>query len=450
MTRRLQSGFAFRRLPALVLGLAVSLALVAPAPAFTELKPAITENQAKILSPKVSSVLRSGGDLKQIDEYFLKYYFRAMTGASPEALGQLGEMRTKLFRQYLDTAQSKEARDHLNGLTIKAMGAIAKGDYHPAVRYNAALILGQLTTEAPKAGGSAPAPLAEGTETLLSLLESDEFKGVPVTSSLRLAALVSLERHAQRGVDPKFAPRILKAALAVAATSKPTDDVSQEVHDWIRGQAVRVLAAQESKGATQPTFDAIAALLADDKINIDQRCRIAKSLRPSMFSGAKDVDADPLAKAVGAFAKTALGKEAKEAKDYEDKLVSDPSAMAMNSPGGYGRGGGYGGGFDPTMEELGPRYENRRALDRIMAVASVSQAVAGAGKISAPLKEGLEALHKAVIEVADLAVSDKVVEGDVAQAVIDLSKQVATLVDGWSGGAAAPAADKKEGDAFGG
>ena len=62
----------------------------------------------------------------------------------PEALGKLAALRDQLFTRYINTAKSQGARDHLNSKTLLAMGAIAKGAYHPAVRYNAALIVGQL------------------------------------------------------------------------------------------------------------------------------------------------------------------------------------------------------------------------------------------------------------------------------------------------------------------
>jgi hypothetical protein len=79
------------------------------------------------------------------------------------------------------------------------MNAIAKGNYHPAVRYNAALILGQLDAQ------PGAKPLPAGTEAILAFLENDQFNNVPVPTAVQIAALVSLHRHARLGVDPPVA-----------------------------------------------------------------------------------------------------------------------------------------------------------------------------------------------------------------------------------------------------
>ena len=109
-------------------------------------------------------------------------------------------------------------RDKMIELTMKAMGPISAGSYHPAVRYNAALVLGRLdqTPGTTGAGATPPKPLATGTNALTALVERDDINGVPVPSSVKMAALVGLERHTRFGVDPQYVDRITAAALAIA------------------------------------------------------------------------------------------------------------------------------------------------------------------------------------------------------------------------------------------
>lgn len=429
----------------------------ASAQQWREIQPQINANQARALRPKVSSILNSGGDLsdadmKTLDQYFKQYEFPAMTLTDDASLGALSEARTRLFRQYLGLPRlSQSARDYLNGLTLAAMGSVAVGNYHPAVRYNAALVIGQLEQQPAKSAGAAPVPLVKSTDALLKLLEVDEFKGVKVPSSVRVAALVGLERQTQFGVDPQYADRIAKAALAVTTRKDLPEDASADVYDWMRSIAVRVLANQFAKGLTPPVYDALVAVVADEKINLDDRCRIAQSLSPAMFAGAKGIDAAKMTLALGMLAKNVLSTEAKKADKYQEALLADPNAIAAagagggfgGGRGGYGRGGfggGFGGEEDPSLD-TGPHYEKRQMLARILAVASAANALKNTADASDEVKKRLDDLRAPIMAVANEASSKDATEVNVARAVSSLSADVATLVDGWNGVKPKPAND---------
>jgi hypothetical protein len=437
---------------------------------YKHIPPSLNNAEQRALAPKVGTALNAASlgaeQTKIVDDYFKKYYFPMMTSTSPAALGQLAEMRKNLFVRYLDRAGSAATFDYLNSLTFNAMVAVAIGDFHPAVRYNAALVLGQLGDKSLKlSGGAAPKPLAKGTDALLKLLESEEFKGVAVPSSVRVAALVGLERHTRLGLDPQLADRVRKATLTIALRPDAPADVNDNVYGWMRAQAVQALANLEAKGLTKPTADALAKLLVDEKIDLDRRCDMARAVTAPMLAGAQGVDAAALVTALGQLADQSLADEVEPAEKYQEEIVSDPSAMAMPGRGGgefgggrgYGGGrggefgGGFGGGFGGMMGsgvEEGPRYEKRRMLQRVKVLIEASEALKSAASLKAEDKKRLDDLQSPLKTLFAEAAKKNAVDPDVTEAVLQAAHTIADVVAGWTKGGGEAAADAAAEEAF--
>ena len=437
----------------------------ADAQSYRALKPAPVA-QARALTGRVSTTLRSASDpsaedLKVLDEYFMKYFFPSMTvHQPPETLGQLGTSREWLFTRYINIAKSQGARDHLTSNTLKAMGAIAKGAYHPAVRYNAALIVGQLDQ-------TPGTPLPAATEVLISLLESDEINKVPVPTALKVAAIIGLQRRLN-GLEPALAERVAKAATAIALRKETPEDATPEVYGWVRRNAAKLLTAQVAKGMTPEVHQTMVTLISDKSIDLDDRCNIAQLLKPDMYKTAEGLDVESMTIALGDLAKQVLTLEAKDAKKYEDELFQGGAGFGPGGGGGgipMGRGGergmgpgGFGGGMGLTPEEMGPNYERRRMIDRLLAIADGASAVAAGGSDESKAKLG--ELVVALRGVAEPAAEEKALLETIAPAVQDLSVDVNKLVATWIPAAAAddepaaadfgeeePAADKPAADA---
>jgi hypothetical protein len=428
------------------------------------LAPSVNEAQAKALSGQVANALRNAAapdaaTQKQLDEYFKGRIYPLMTSTDPAQLGQLAETRKQLFQRYLNAAKSQGARDYLNNLTLKQMGAFAVGPYHPAVRYNAALIMGQLDAQ------PGVKPLPTGTNGLLILLEGEEFNKVAVPTAVKVAALVGLQRHVRLGVDAPTGERITKAALAVANREELPEDASAKAYGWVRRQAAKVLAAQFAKGLTPPVHDTFVRLVADDKSDLDDRCAVAELLKPEMFSGAQGLDAEAMAQALGGLARNVLAIEAKEAGDYLDEMIGGgiPAPGGFEGGrggGGYGSegggymgrgGGGYGGGYMSRggegggvdfgslgLEDQGPKYEKRRMIDRTLAIVAGAQAVAAGA--SDELKERLTEFSTAILQVAEASAPENATDAEITDWVVGLEKDVNRLVSNWA--PARPAADE--------
>lgn len=406
--------------------------------------PRVNEAQAKVLGGQVATILRNaaGPDaaaIKLLDDYFKGSYYPLMTSIDAEALGELAVKREKLFQLYINPVKSQGARDHLYTITLQAMGAIAKGPYHPAVRYNAALILGQLDSQP---GVKA---LPAGTEALLTLLENEQFNKVAVPTAVKVAAIVSLQRHVRLGVEPPVAERISKAALAVANREELPEDASAKAYGWVRRQAAKVLAMQFEKGLTPPAYETFVRLVADEKMDLDDRCAIAGLLKPEMFSGAQGLDAEAMTQALGGLARKVLAFEAEEAGDYVDAMIGGGVPAAGGFSGRFeggggdfglegGRGGfGGGGGLDLNalgLEDQGPKYEKRRMIDRTIAIVAGAEALKAGG--SDELKERLTEFSTMILEVAEAAAPENARNEDIAPSVVQLQEDVDRLVSNWA------------------
>jgi hypothetical protein len=448
----------FRKFRARLIVAAVAIAVVACsnvafAQDYQVAKPSKTEAQSKQLSAQVATILRGAGapdaaGQTALKDYFIGYLYPSMTSYDPLALGQLSKKREDLFQRFINTAKSPQARDIVIAHTIKAMTAIAKGGYHPAVRYNAALILGQLDAQP---GVKA---LPAGTEEMLSFLENDQFNKVPVPTSLKVAALVSLQRHLRMGVEPPIAERITKAALAIANREDLPDDVSAKAFGWVRRQAAALLAMQFEKGLTPPVHQTFVRLVRDEKADIDDRCTMAQLLKPTMYAEAQGLNVQDMALALADLARDVMAIEDEEADEYIDQMVGGAVPMgggfggeggfggrgAFGGEGGYmgrgGFGGEGGGGFNLALQDQGPTFEKRRMIDRTLAVANGAQAVAAGSPDE--LKQRLTDLSTMFVQVAEGAAPDNVTIDEIAKAVSDLRNDVDRLVTAWAP-AAAPA-----------
>jgi len=264
--------------------------------------------------------------------YFQSYFFPAMTRSSASELTDLGKLRGELFKKYLWGSSNEELKRNLTALAydwslrvaanlqqMKPKAVVANPPYHPAVRYNAVLVLGMLDEQyAIDGGGNArpPRPLPAANTALTKIVErattSNQFPP-PVI----LGALIGLERHARyRDALPAgAADKMTAALLTVVNQDKPIQELDPETYSWLRFRAASALARLGSLGPKNSVHDGLAKMIADSK-SIDDRCAAAALLGKLKYEGAKLDDA----KGTDALFKLAhdVGvEEAKRAEDYE-------------------------------------------------------------------------------------------------------------------------------------
>lgn len=429
---------------------------------FQQSQPLFEQREARAMRRNIGALLNSAtslsaDDVKAINDYYEGYVFRVMTVASPQALTELADERAGLIRD-INQTRSTTARTHLLGITRSAMAKIAGGkDFHPAVRYNAVLVISELDQQ-PPAGGNAPKVLPEATRVLLLIVKMNDPSVAP--PSIKAAALVGLQRHARFGIDPSLAQEATDAMLALINADEAPPHVGRDVMGWMQCQAAGVAAQLHADGIDQPTSAALIKLIEDDMLALDDRCHVASLLANSMFSAAATgVDYQALQSALGELAKDVLAAEEKKASDYLEAMLEQRGGGGGGyggrgggfdggggrggdyggRGGGGGRGGDYGGGYGGRgggmgplgmNQDDGPHYEIRRMLERVMSLLTALGAVAPAA--GDPIQSQMNELAPPLQQLASAAVERDALEIKVANQVVKTANAVNQIVDGWA------------------
>ncbi|MEM8865481.1 MAG: hypothetical protein AAGF31_08025 [Planctomycetota bacterium] len=351
---------------------------------------------------------------QQFEDYFDKYYFPTMTQTSPDALGELGKLRYDLFRQYIDPA-APEVRKKLTEKAYAFANRVIRGRYHRAVKYNAVLILGSLTTD-----GTTPLPAAS---TFLCRISGFASKG-RLPGYMQAGALVGLSQHAAV-IDrlPEEQQKLTLAALAEATTKEAVAGTGGKLtQDWLRSRAaaaIAVAAKQLDTGAPAPL---IVKLIGDDSMTLNARCTVAGTLE-----GLKLPPDGSAAKTLLELASEVAKDEAEEANEFEELQISSRgtrSAMQFNKSQRYM--------LDPVESRV--VYLREGLAGRLEPLRRGLQASLATAGDSAP---AVETAVSAISKVLEVATSNDTIDLDVAAAV----KSMATSLQNTPPAAAAEEAD---------
>lgn len=374
----------------------------------------------------VRNQARYAADRPRFNEFFEKYYFPAMTRFSPDELGQMGRMRDELFSQFLWPAVDEGMQRDLTQLALAKLQPVERNkgkSYHPAVRYNAILILGMLDSAYPKAGQK-EVPLKEATAEL-TLIVNAAADGKRVPPFLVVGALVGLQRHAQLidNLDRTTAETIPAAVLKLVGKDVALPETDAKVAEWIRLQAADILSKLGNPGANGEVVAAFQKLVAGEttpKMSLDGRLQVAAMLDRLKLEGAK-IDAKAMADSVLELSLTAADDEAKEAKSFTDMQIAS---------GGFGFGIGSSAGgkksrvkYDPNTQEA--TLDKRVLLARLTDLQTGLKAFKGAAPVDK--QPTFDAVLAAIGSVLTKAQGNETDIG-VTAAVEDMAKAVREAV----------------------
>jgi hypothetical protein len=261
------------------------------------------------LERQVKDILRGdkpvSGNEAVFDNFFVRYVFARMTLLSEEELASLPSKRDRLFRDYIrpPTTIEPKAHERLVDLTFRTMKDYVSKNYHPAVRYNAMLIIGDLNSREASTSTvspSPPEPLAPSARDFM-LAEAVNPKQL---DSVRLAALLGLMRHmelnAQRPANLQIAKvtrdGITKQLLPLALDKTVPSSRSPEGHAWLRGRVLEVLAAAAQAGPDDAITQAIAGIVADPQEPTSLRMIAATALGRLNLASSTTVNGTQLAR----------------------------------------------------------------------------------------------------------------------------------------------------------
>ncbi len=265
---------------------------------------------------------------KQFEEYYRDILFRRWT--HPTQLSEISRERVDLQRQ-LQTAKNPEARAKLNALILEYMKVFADGNYHPALRYNATLLLGELNSkEQVSTGDKSPAvPL---TSVLPLLLERATKPGL--IDAVRVAALIGIRRHADTPMPPSAKARIIADLLPLLSADPPAGR-SPEGHVWMQRRTTEILGALGDAGPEGAVTKQLQVILADASRPLSLRCATAVALSQLPLASSPQ----QLAAQFGAVGVEACGVELtwlRERVERRMKEISDSAEPAAGATGGGG------------------------------------------------------------------------------------------------------------------
>jgi len=278
---------------------------------------------ANDLKNRISSMLFSPEPLGEGRGYFERYYtlvyFPQLTQTSVEALKALPDERQRFFRNHLEYCKSNDAHQVLVAVTLQEMNRIVSENFHPAVRYNAMLIISGLNDKEVQRVQpyAVPEPMVRALKVILDLYRA--CKG-PEDDGIRLAALLGMSRHLEwehyknegsppAPIQPALRKEIMDELFKLAQTKDPPPGRDAEGHLWFRRRAVEALGHSCSKNADPAVASALEGLLRDEKEPLSLRLTVAATIGRVSLQNPVAVDAKALSTEMGYLALVALDTE---------------------------------------------------------------------------------------------------------------------------------------------
>jgi hypothetical protein len=276
------------------------------------------------------SSLRSGaltpGSEASFDAFFASYQLPRLTQCK-EIYSQGGIQRVvkdlRSYFKYEGITRGGPVRERLNAIVLRDGQKVAQGNYHPAARYNAMLLIAELNTdEGDEAAKGQATPLPAALPVLVATVSDGK-----QIEAVKAAALIGIDRHVRAGAVGNSGPQITAAMVALVNQKTPPSGTSSEGHDWLRGQAASVLGALRSVGAKNEVVTALEGVVADTNAAQSLRARAARALGNLDYSKAQQVDPSKVAAQVAAMVVTFYNQEKKQA----DRMEQLPNRRLLKS-----------------------------------------------------------------------------------------------------------------------
>jgi hypothetical protein len=380
----------------------------------------------------------AGGNQVKFVNYFQNYYLPAMTRTEPDKLGELAKQREDLFKRTLWPAGNAAAQKELTDMAFKAMGQIVAAKdppAHPAARYNAILIIGQLDQKYSPDGRQPPEPLVAANKPLTAVVDSattsDRFPPAVI-----LGAIIGLERHAQyrQALSPEAVSAMSAALLKLVTHDAPIQEMDRNAYSWMRLRAATALARLGTVGDKNAVHDAIVKLASTSK-SIDDRCAAAALLERLEYKDVKLDDAGT-SEPLFALARDLAAAEDKLAQEFQEQQVGGGIGVA---PGRFASQRFAEGGLSGT--EVVETFPRRQALARINDLRN------GLKKVKPALTEESQKKADAVLAALNQAITACANKDTVELTLVDELRKMAEAINTAVPPAENAAADKAQEDA---
>ena len=283
-------------------------------------------------------------------DQFIDYYKSSLIArlTDPAHYGKdFPAIRKEMQRDLMTKVPS--IRSDLIDLFVAELGVIAKGNYHPASRVNAIILLGSLNTSERTPAGKPAVPYKAVLGELNTTYSTDT---EPL--GIRLAALVGVLRHVesdwllianggQPQVEEVTRTALRATATAIIKTDTAPDGVQQRAWDYFRARSMDLFGSLVSYTPTKADLGIIVAMASQQGSDMLLRSRAVFALGRQKYGVIADVDGDAVVGSLVAY----LADACQQAIDDVEMLrKANQKRKAAGGAGGglLGGGGGVGGG----------------------------------------------------------------------------------------------------------
>jgi len=293
--------------------------------------------------------------------WYENYVFAQFTHA--RSMGELATQRLTFVNELNTRCPNDGVYQHIvNNIVLPQMQTFITGNFHPAVQYNAMLIVGQVNQQSnynPDQTRRVPVPSTAALGFLVNNIQ-----GGASNDALLLASWVGVLRHVSLNRVTQHIPGNQQVAIATLALNLLNQDAttagrSLSGHTWLQRRALEVLSAIGRDNGQILTR--IIELVNDDTAPMPLRLSAAKALHFFYYDGRTKVVVAETSKALGLLTIQICRNElarVEQEKELEAAQaaggVGDAGAGMMGGMGGMEGGmGGAMGGMDGGMGAMG-------------------------------------------------------------------------------------------------
>ena len=285
--------------------------------------------------------------------WYRNYHFALMTQAANQ--GAIDLQRLEFIKELTMICTDNDIHSNVvEQIAIPQMKAFLQENYHPAVKYNAMLIIGQLNSQVviTDQGRGVPVPLPAALTFMI-----DAIKSGTETDAILLASWIGVLRHVRLNrINQQIAVNDIVAIAGEAmkllnqATPPVTRSAGGQV--WLQRRAIDVLAMIGQDD--QNILPKILSIMQDEKAAMSLRLTAARALKYFNYSPSTQVPVELTSNGLGVLIVRICRNEIDRV-DQEKALAALQGVSAVSS--GEGDMGGAMGGMGGAMGGMGGATE---------------------------------------------------------------------------------------------
>ena len=274
--------------------------------------------------------------------WYQNYHFALMTQAT--SMGDIDLQRLEFIKELTMICTDNSIHSHVvDQIAIPQMTAFLQENYHPVVKYNAMLIIGQLNSQVvlTNEGRTVPVPLPAALTFMVNAIQSGA-----ETDAILLASWIGVLRHVRlnrlnQDIAGSDIVTIAGEAMKLLNQATPPANRSAAGHVWLQRRVIDVLAMIGQDD--QKILPKILSIMRDEKAAMSLRLTAARALKYFNYSPSTQVPVESTSNALGTLIVRICRNEIDRV-DQEKALAALQEASGVSdTEGDMGMGGAMGG-----------------------------------------------------------------------------------------------------------